>query len=64
MTLPTGLEAMGVGAVLMGFALARPHHRVRRRRHILAPIGLMIELLFFYGGISLALFGLMGLYGQ
>lgn len=64
MILPTGLEAIGSGAMLIMFASTRPHKHLRRRRHALAPIGLLIELLFFYGGLSLALFGLFGLHGQ
>lgn len=55
---------MGASALLMAFAMARPHRRLRRRRQPMAAIGLLIEFLFFYGGISLALVGLLSLYKQ
>lgn len=64
MVFPTGLEAIGVGAVLVAFSVTKPHRHLRRRRHPLAPIGFLIEVLFFWGGISLALTGLFGLPGQ
>lgn len=54
---PQGIEAILAGAVMVAFSSRAPKGRRRVKRHRLGLIGLLIELGFFWGGLTLVLYG-------
>jgi hypothetical protein len=54
-----GLEAILAGATLFIFSSKKRRRRRFHRKNHLAIIGLLIETLFFIGGLSLVLYGVM-----
>ncbi|MDP2790046.1 MAG: hypothetical protein Q8O51_02880 [bacterium] len=57
--IPQGIEAILAGAVMVAFSTRAPKGRRRTKRHRLGLIGLLIEVLFFWGGLSLVLYGVV-----
>ncbi|MFA6588111.1 MAG: hypothetical protein WCT08_03510 [Patescibacteria group bacterium] len=59
MFIPHGLDAILTGAVLFVFATKKKRRRRSNRKNHLAVIGLLIETLFFFGGLTLVIYGVM-----
>ena len=56
--LPNGIEAILVGAIMAAFSLRAPKsQRGRIRRRSLVLIGFLVEFAFFWGGLTLVLYG-------
>ncbi len=56
-SLPQGTEAILVGAIMATFSLRAPKGRRRLKRRSLGLVGFLVEFLFFWGGLTLVLYG-------
>lgn len=57
-SLPQGTEAILVGATMAAFSLRAPKgRRGRLQRRSLSLIGFLVEFAFFWGGLTLVLYG-------